>query len=184
MINLILKPGNHKTALSAYSAGTTGALVIRPNGQQPALLCGNKTALALTLRELADQLDAPAVVTSGNAAVLPGVTKMPPTPAEVIEYFYTSPYLAEYAADVEETLSKMIPNYNRQLLADLRAINPALLFENGKPVKGIQSRIGEMLNIPNAGQANRSRILAIVSELTRKYSTTTLKTPENGAQAA
>lgn len=39
------------------------------------------------------------------------------------------------------------------------------LFENGKPVRGAQSRIAEALNIPNAGQANRKRIDNVLSIL-------------------
>lgn len=187
MIKLLLKPGNVETVISVMSAGKTGALLIRPKDRPPALLYADTAALADELRALADQLNPPKpipqLVTAGSSSRKPGVTKML-TPLEVIEYFYRSKYLREYAEEVEETLSKYIPGYNRQLVQDMRQIDPALLFENGSPVYGIQSRIAEMLNIPNAGQANRKRILAIMAELTDKYSTTTLKSPENGLQAA
>jgi hypothetical protein len=187
MIKLFLRPGNIETAIGVMSAGNAAALLIRPKDKQPAFLYCDTVSLANELRLLADQLNPPMplpqLVTKRAGQALPGVTKML-TPLEVIEYFYQSEDLREHAEDVEEALSKLIPGYNRQLIADLRNVDPKLLFEDGQPVKGIQSRIGEMLNIPNAGQGNRRRIQAILAELLNKYSTTTLKTPENATKAA
>lgn len=165
-----LSPGNCPVNLKVVDR----MLIITPEGKSPLALVGDD--LPAVLRSLADQL-----VTPGKD--WPGVTKLP-TPLEVIEYFYRSDVLREHAADVEELLSGFIPGYNRQLIADLKQVDKSQLFEAGKPVAGIQSRIAEMLNIPNAGQSNRRRILAVLSELTGKYSTTTAKSPEIASQAA
>lgn len=164
-----INPGNVTATLSIQNR----ALKIQPDGKQPAyVVCDNLDELADLLRSLADQL-----VTERADQVKTGVTKNAHhpwelTPLQVIEYFYNSEDLREHAADVEEVLSKFIPGYNRQLIADMKMVNPDVLMVDGKPVVGIQSRIAEALNITNAGQANRKRILAVFTELTNKYSTT------------
>lgn len=164
MIKIV--PGNVEVGLSIVGS----SLCIWPAGLSKAyLVFDNPAEMASLLRSLADQL-----VTPGSTWLASSVTK-PPTPLEVIEYFYQSDVLREHAADVEELLSGFIPGYNRQLIADMKAINPEALMVGGKPVAGIQSRIAEALNITNAGQANRKRILAVFTELTNKYSTTTPK---------
>jgi len=161
-----LFPGDIEVAVSVLLQPAP-VLKIQPAGKQPAyLVCDSPVELSRLLITLADQLVTPASTWPAGS-----VTKLP-TPLEVIEYFYQSDVLREHAADVEELLSGFIPGYNRQLIADMKAINPDLLMVDGKPVVGVQSRIAEALNITNAGQANRKRILAVFTELTNKYSTT------------
>jgi hypothetical protein len=172
MIKII--PGNVEVGLSIVGS----SLCIWPAGLSKAYIQGDsKIELARLLRSLADEL-----VTEPAGHQVPAVTKLP-TPLEVIEYFYQSDVLREHATDVEELLSGFIPGYNRQLIADMKRVDQYLLFDNGKPVKGVQSRIAEMLGVQNAGN-DRRRVLAVLSELTGKYSTTTAKTPEIAPQAA
>ena len=159
------------------------ALVITPDGLQPLYLVGDD--IPALLRSLADQFTAPGLVTRPGGRPESIVTKSGNiTPLQVIEYFYNSGVLREHAPDVEELLSKSIPGYNRQLIADMKRIDQSMLFENGMPVRGIQSRIAEQLGVQNAG-SDRRRVLAVLSELTGKYSTTTTaKSPEIAPQAA
>lgn len=78
--------------------------------------------------------------------------------------------MRQLAADAAEPVD--------QLSEDLRAIGPQLrmqgdtitlgkhtLIEAGEVVRGAQSRVGEALGIPNAGQANRERIFDVLETL-------------------
>lgn len=172
-----------KTGCEVSLTVDRGALVITPDGLQPLYLVGDD--IPALLRSLADQFTtAPDLVTPGKDWPPGIVTKSSNvTPLQVIEYFYNSDVLREHAPDVEELLSKSIPGYNRQLIADMKRIDQSMLFENGMPVRGIQSRIAEQLGVQNAG-SDRRRVLAVLSELTGKYSTTTAKSPEIAPQAA
>lgn len=107
-----------------------------------------------------------------------------PTPEMVINKFRNSPNLRPMLADVEAVLRPMIAaerdragvDGGGQLAADVLAVlkvhDVGALIIDGKPVRGAQSRIAEVLAITTGG-AHRKRILAVLRALQSDFTSTT-----------
>lgn len=152
------------------------------------LIGGHQKDLAYALRAAADLIDGKQpepLVTPGAAGFDSSVTNM--TRSEVSEYFRSSPQLHTMADDVDAALKADMSEADI-LMSDLRKVLQSvdvsdLIDGDGNSVYGAQSRIATALAIPNAG-SYRPRILAVLQELSRRTSTTTVENPRNHQKSA
>ena len=124
------------------------------------------------------------MVTPGAVASSNAVTKV--TPAQVTEYFRSSPELSSLADDVEQVMNEIDPV--DQLRLDVEAVLADyelsdLFGDDNQPVYGAQSKVAQSLGVPNAG-SYRARIMSVLLELRRKISTTTAKKPAKQSKTA
>lgn len=180
-----------------------GVVVFGPNqylkvifGGRQFFLYGARGRLSWALRAAADKLDgrepepmvtefsqAPGeavttLVSAGDDQVSSIVTNV--TPADVVSYFQQSPALASLAGDVAKTLAGQIAGdqVNQDMAAVMASYNLEDLVHAEGAMRGAQSRIAEVLGIPNAG-SYRPRIQAVIAQLVaRRNSTTTGQNPQ------
>jgi hypothetical protein len=100
------------------------------------------------------------------------------SPSQMLEFMKHCPALSPHLAEFETVFNNQANTLSHDIaLVENAGLGPAdLLDELDQPRWGAQTKIGQALGIPNAGQANRERINAILDIMRgRKKSTTPTK---------